>query len=132
MTMINAIKAVAALYWLDILVIAAFIGALAYLYRIGKTEAVKKIIFYLVVRAEQQLGSGTGPLKYAMVIAAVYEKLPLILRLVFTKEDIDRFIEEAVANLKAYLYSGDVNLLTYCEELNQDITKTLNEKNTVL
>lgn len=121
MTILTLLVTWLKLYWLDVAIVVLFLGFLAYLLKKGKVDLVKRIVYYLVVRAEQQLGSKTGPLKYAMVIAAVYDKLPVLLRLVFTKAEIDKFIDGAVQDLKKLLEAGDVNLLTYSEELGQEL-----------
>ena len=89
--------------------------ALTLLYRIGHKATVKKLILGLVVRAEKKLGSGTGELKYAEVVVELYERLPTILRWLFTEKDIDQFIEEAVAKLKDVLAKG-VTLTGYDDE----------------
>lgn len=97
-----------------IVVIIAIIGLLV-LYKLGKKDTVKKIVLALVVQAEKTLGSGTGELKYAMVIDAIYNKLPFILRFLFTKKEIDMFIEEAVIKMKEVLSKG-VTLTGYDDE----------------
>ena len=99
----------------SIIVVAIAIIGLLVLYRLGKKDTVKKIILALVVQAEKTLGSGTGELKYAMVIDAVYNKLPLILRFLFTKKEMDTFIEEAVSKMKDILSKG-VTLTGYDDE----------------
>jgi len=97
-----------------IVVVIAIIGLLV-LYKLGKKDTVKKIVLALVVQAEKTLGSGTGELKYAMVIDAMYNKLPFILRLLFTKKEMDTFIEEAVSKMKDILSKG-VTLTGYDDE----------------
>lgn len=90
----------------SIIVVVIFIVAMAILYKMNKKDLVKKIILALVVQAEKNLGSGTGALKYAEVLAKIYEKLPLVLRLLYSSGEIDQFIEEGVALLKKMLESG--------------------------
>lgn len=97
-----------------IVVVAAIVGLLV-LYKLGKKDTVKKIILTLVVQAEKTLGSGTGELKYAMVVDALYNKLPVILRFLFTKKELDTFIEEAVSKMKDILSKG-VTLTGYDDE----------------
>ena len=97
-----------------IVVVSAIIGLLV-LYKLGKKDTVKKIVLALVVQAEKTLGSGTGELKYAMVIDAIYNKLPFILRFLFTKKELDTFIEEAVSKMKELLSKG-VTLTGYDDE----------------
>ena len=90
----------------SILVILVMAIVFAFLYRTGHQAAVKKMILSLVVKAEKDLGSGTGTLKYALVIDAVYTKLPLLIQVLFTKSEIETFIEEAVTSLKSVLTTG--------------------------
>lgn len=97
-----------------IVVVIAIIGLMV-LYKLGKKDTVKKIVLALVVQAEKTLGSGTGELKYAMVIDAIYNKLPFILRFLFTKKELDTFIEEAVSKMKELLSKG-VTLTGYDDE----------------
>jgi hypothetical protein len=97
-----------------IVVVSAIIGLLV-LYKLGKKDTVKKIVLALVVQAEKTLGSGTGELKYAMVIDAIYNKLPFILRFLFNKKELDTFIEEAVSKMKELLSKG-VTLTGYDDE----------------
>lgn len=98
-----------------IVAVAVAVGLLV-LYKIGKKDTVKKIILALVVQAEKTLGSGTGELKYAMVIDAVYNKLPFIIRFLFNKKEIDTFIEDAVIRMKEVLSKG-ATLTGYDDEL---------------
>ena len=102
-------------YWSSILTVIFFLIGLLYLYRRGNIDIVKKIILSLVIQAEKTLGSRTGELKYAMVIERFYSSLPFIIKIVFSKKDIDNFIEEAVQFLKDYL-SEDRNLMSYDDE----------------
>lgn len=97
-----------------IVVVIAIIGLLV-LYKLGKKDTVKKIVLAMVVQAEKTLGSGTGELKYALVIDAIYNKLPFILRFSFTKKELDTFIEEAVSKMKELLSKG-VTLTGYDDE----------------
>lgn len=103
-------------YWLDCAVVVFTLLVLAVMIRNGRADTVKKIVLYLVVQAQKELGSGTGPLKYAIVIAALYERLPFVLRIVFTRTDIDNFINEAVTYLKNLLAEPGTNLLSADQE----------------
>lgn len=100
---------------LNILLVALFIGVLLFVYRSGKKDLVKEIVLSLVIQAEKTLGSGTGELKYAMVVERFHVALPRILKFLFTKQEIDTMIEEAVTYLKNYLSDGK-NLLGYGED----------------
>lgn len=102
-------------YWVDAIIILVAVVLLIVAYKAGHRNTVKKIILSLVVQAEKALGSGTGELKYAMVIEAVYNKLPAVMRFLFTPEEIDNMIEEGVDKLKEILASG-VTLDGYDDE----------------
>lgn len=102
-------------YWVDAIIILVATVLLIVAYKAGHRNTVKKIILSLVVQAEKTLGSGTGELKYAMVIEAVYNKLPTVMRFLFTPEEIDNMIEEGVDKLKEILASG-VTLDGYDDE----------------
>jgi hypothetical protein len=119
MTILTLLTEWLKIYWGDVLLIVAFLALCAYLLKRGKVETVKRMVYYFVVQAEKQLGSKTGPLKYAMVVAAVYDKLPRLLRFLYTQKDIDRFIDDAVQQLKEYLEKTGANLLAYSEEMKQ-------------
>lgn len=102
-------------YWVDAIIILVAVVLLIVAYKAGHRNTVKKIILSLVVQAEKALGSGTGELKYAMVIEAIYNKLPVVMRFLFTPEEIDNMIEEGVDKLKEILASG-VTLDGYDDE----------------
>ena len=95
---------------LNTVIIAMFVALLLILYKNNKKEVVKKIILALVVQAEKNLGSKTGDLKYAEVMKGLYGALPSIVRILFTEEDINNYIEDGVQKLKEMLNNGvDLN-----------------------
>ncbi|OLS02190.1 hypothetical protein [Tissierella creatinophila] len=99
----------------SILVVLLFIVGLLFLYKRNKKDFVRQVVLSLVVQAEKALGSGTGELKYAMVIEELYITLPTIVRLLITKKELDTLIENSVDYLKEYLNSGR-DLLGYEDE----------------
>lgn len=101
--------------WLDYTIWIALIMGILYLYKIGKKDLVSKIILSLVVQAEKVLGSGTGELKYAYVIEKIYAVLPVSIRGLFSKKEIDNMIEGSVKKLKNMLENGK-NLHSYTDE----------------
>jgi len=104
--MINFIKGFIMLNLLEVVgTVLVFLVAFV-LYKRGKTEFVRRIILALVTEAEKRYGTGTGELKYNHVVERVYEVLPWILRILFTKEQLDKMIEDAVEYLKRYLAEG--------------------------
>ncbi|SNS77291.1 hypothetical protein SAMN05446037_102056 [Anaerovirgula multivorans] len=76
------------------------------LYKKGKTDFVRKVVLALVTEAEKRYGNGTGDLKYNHVVERIYEVLPWILRVLYSKEQLDKMIEDAVEYLKRYLAEG--------------------------
>ena len=111
----NMIATFIANHWVSIVIVIAAIVILAILYKMGHTEIVKKIVLSLVVQAEKALGSGTGELKYAMVIKAIYNELPKIITLLYTPKELDKMIEDGVSKLKEMLAEG-ITLDGYDEE----------------
>lgn len=86
--------------WDSVILVIAFIAVLIFLYRHGRIEVVKKILFALVSRAEKEFGAGTGELKKAAVIEWVYEKLPKIATIFITPKEIERLIESVLEYAK--------------------------------
>ena len=105
-----------AAYWSDVLLVVVVAGVLSVLYKRGKKALVKDIIYSLVVKAEKELGSTTGSAKYSQVISCLYEKLPLILRLFYSKTELNKYIEDSVTWLKAKLKNPNITLLSYNQE----------------
>lgn len=100
----------------SIIVTILFVVGMLLLYKNNKKDIVKKILLSLVVQAEKALGSGTGELKYAWVVDNFYNKIPGIIKLLFTKKEIDTMIEQSVQKLKEILASG-VTLNSYDDEV---------------
>ena len=90
-------------YWSSIVVVVAFIVVCVILIKKGYSKYVKQILFYLVCKAEEEYGGGTGALKYAAVTSWLYEKLPAICKIFFTKKQVDMLIESAVTEMKEWL-----------------------------
>jgi len=103
-------------YWSDVLLIIVVAVILGILYKRGKKDLVKEIIYSLVVKAEKELGSTTGSAKYSQVISELYIKLPLILRLFFTQVELKKYIDDAVIWLKIKLQDPTITLLSYDQE----------------
>lgn len=103
-------------HWWDIAATFVFVAAVFLLLRNGKKKLVYAAVLDLVVRAEKELGSGTGVLKYNRVVSEIYKRLPFLVRILFTENDMDRMIEKAVTDLKKMLSSG-VNPV---EEINEE------------
>lgn len=113
--------------WDSVLVVVAFLALVVVLIKRGETKILKQILFNLVTQAEKQFGSGTGSLKYAAVADWIYQRIPAVLKLLFTSSDIEKMIEAALEeakkawganeNLKGYIDTPSVeSLLVGIEE----------------
>lgn len=113
--------------WDSVLVVVAFLAVVVVLIKHGETKILKQILFNLVTQAEKQFGSGTGSLKYAAVADWIYQRIPAVLKLLFTSSDIEKMIEDVLEeakkawganeNLKGYIEAPSVeNLLVGIEE----------------
>ena len=113
--------------WDRVLVVVAFLAVVVVLIKRGETKILKQILFNLVTQAEKQFGSGTGSLKYAAVADWIYQRIPAVLKLLFTSSDIEKMIEAALEeakkawganeNLKGYIDTPSVeSLLVGIEE----------------
>lgn len=113
--------------WDSVLVVVAFLALVVALIKRGETKILKQILFNLVTQAEKQFGSGTGSLKYAAVADWIYQRIPAVLKLLFTSSDIEKMIEAALEeakkawganeNLKGYIDTPSVeSLLVGSEE----------------
>ena len=86
--------------WDSVLVVVAFLALAVVLIKRGETKILKQILFNLVTQAEKQFGSGTGSLKYAAVADWIYQRIPAVLKLLFTSSDIEKMIEAALEEAK--------------------------------
>ena len=113
--------------WDSVLVVVAVLALVVALITRGETKILKQILFNLVTQAEKQFGSGTGSLKYAAVADWIYQRIPAVLKLLFTSSDIEKMIEAALEeakkawganeNLKGYIDTPSVeSLLVGIEE----------------
>lgn len=91
------------LNWENILVVIGFILLVIILIKKGLTNKVNTMALYLVAKAEEEFGGGTGLLKYAAVTTWIYDRLPSILKLLFTDSQIDKIIEGQLKKFKEYL-----------------------------
>lgn len=89
----------------SILVIVLLIILVLFLYLKGKKKLVAQIILSLVAQAEQTFGSGRGELKYAFVVERLYGILPGVVRVFFSRKEIDNLIEVSVEHLKLFFLS---------------------------
>ncbi|KAF5056732.1 hypothetical protein DSECCO2_364270 [anaerobic digester metagenome] len=98
--------------WDSVVVVVAFVAFLVVLIKRGQTKIMKQVLFNLVTQAEKQFGSGTGDLKYAAVSDWIYQRIPAILRLLFTEKDIAIMIEAVLQEAKKAWGKND-NIKSY-------------------
>lgn len=95
--------------WSGILTIAIVIIAIAYLLFLKKYSVLKQMILDLVREAEEEFGSGTGKLKRAYVINALYGLIPSCVKMFLTIGMIDKLIDEALITLNDFIDDGKLN-----------------------
>ena len=100
--------------WDSVLVVVAFLALVVVLIKRGETKILKQILFNLVTQAEKQFGSGTGSLKYAAVADWIYQRIPAVLKLLFTSSDIEKMIEAALEEAKL-AWGANENLRGYID-----------------
>lgn len=103
----------------SIIVAVVFLLIVAVLYFAAKgkyRKVAKQIMLSLVVAAEEKYGSGTGKIKFSYVVDRLYEKLPVIVQVVFSEKDIENMIEDAVAKMKEFLEDNTETSLTETEK----------------
>lgn len=100
--------------WDSVLVVVAFLAVVVVLIKRGETKILKQLLFNLVTQAEKQFGSGTGSLKYAAVADWIYQRIPAVLKLLFTSSDIEKMIEAALEEAKK-AWGANENLKGYIE-----------------
>jgi hypothetical protein len=93
--------------WDSVLVVIAAIVVVIVLVKRGETAFLKDILFRFVTKAEQEFGGGTGELKKAAVIELVYDKLPAVLRLIITRKDLDKMIDDVLLYAKTKWAAND-------------------------
>ncbi len=88
---------------IELVMLGLTIVILTTMIKLGGRKQVLEILFYLVVKAEQEFGSGTGELKFASVVTWLYSHIPTVYKFLFTKKEIDKMIEFSVQRMKEYL-----------------------------
>ena len=86
----------------NIAIVLVAIISLIWMWKKGYRKQVREILLILVIQAEKAWGSGTGAVKFS----EVYNKLPIIVTLLFTRNDIEQMINDAVEQMKKYIESN--------------------------
>lgn len=100
--------------WDSVLVVLAFLALIVVLVKRGETKALNKVLFGLVTQAEKQFGGGTGKLKLAAVSDWIYQRIPAVLKLLFSEKDIESMIETALDEAKK-AWGNNENIAAYIE-----------------
>ena len=82
---------------------ALFAAGCIFLLREGIAKRAKSILLALVAEAEEHFGAGTGEIKLSSVLGEFYARVPLLLQILFPKETVCAWVEEALARFKALL-----------------------------
>ena len=86
----------------NIAIVLIAIISLIWMWKKGYRKQVREILLILVIQAEKAWGRGTGAVK----LSEVYNKLPTIVTLLFTRNDIEQMINDAVEQMKRYIESN--------------------------
>lgn len=100
--------------WDSVLVVLTFLVLVVVLIKHGQTKILKKILFNLVTQAEKQFGGGTGSMKFAAVADWIYQRIPAVMKLLLTEQDIADMIEAVLEEAKKAWGAND-NLKGYIE-----------------
>ena len=84
------------------MIVIALIIVLIAMWKKGYKKQVKEILLVLVIQAERTWGSSTGAIKFSQV----YNKLPTIVTILFSKTEIESMINGAVEQMKNYIESN--------------------------
>ena len=86
--------------WDFILLIVVAVAAIIFAIFKGNKSVVMRMLYSLVTEAEQIYGAGTGSLKLAAVIDAIYPSLPAVIKLFITDETLVKWVETALETAK--------------------------------
>ncbi len=86
--------------WSFILLIVIAIAAMVFAVFKGNKSVVVDMLVALVTVAEKEYGGGTGVLKLASVIDAIYPKLPTIIKTFITSKMLKKWVEDALKMAK--------------------------------
>ena len=95
--------------WDSVLVLLTALVGFIHAGKASEMKALKDILFGLVTKAEAEYGSGTGALKRSAVFEWIYERMPGMMRLVITRRNIDKLLNEVLAHAKCE-WSNNPNL----------------------
>ena len=82
-----------------VLIVAAVVAIIFAIFK-GNKSVVMRMLYSLVTEAEQAYGSGTGALKLAAVIDAIYPRLPAVIKIFITDDMLVKWVETALAKAR--------------------------------
>lgn len=100
-----------------IAVLAIIVVAIICLIKQEKS-VIFKMLYAMVTEAEKKYGHGTGELKLASVISAVYDKLPAVIKTVLPVKVIEGWVEQALTEAKKK-WTANTNVATYIDPLKE-------------
>lgn len=107
----NAINYIVA-NWDFILLIVAAVAAILFAIFKGNKSVVMKMLYAMVTEAEKNMGGGTGSLKLASVIEAIYPKLPTVIKMFVTDTMLKKWVEDALVAAKD-AWAKNANIAQY-------------------
>lgn len=88
--------------WEFILTALLIIAAIIFLIVKDQKSIIYKMLYVLCDEAEKLYGSKTGKLKFAYVLERVYSALPSLIKLFIPYSTLEKWIEEALVELKEF------------------------------
>lgn len=107
------------LNWDSVVLVALVFAIIIYLIKTGQTKILKQIAVKLVTDAEGECGSDTGVIKLSEVVGKLYEKLPSVVRILFTEKQLVQITEKVLEEAKKKWETNE-NVSAYIE--NKKIT----------
>ena len=98
--------------WDSVLVVLVFAAVLVTLIAKKQYAVLDQIVFSLVTEAEKKYGGGTGAVKLASVIEQLYPKIPAVIRMFISVQQIEKLIERVLADAKER-WESNPNLSAY-------------------
>lgn len=88
--------------WGAILTVLAVVAVIIFLIVKDQKSIIYKMLYVLCDEAEKLYGSKTGKLKFAYVLERVYSVLPAVIKLFIPYSTLEKWIEEALVELKEF------------------------------
>ncbi len=85
--------------FINITILTLFFSFLIFIWKCGYKKQAHKALLIFVIQAEKAWGKGTGKIKFA----EVYSRLPILVKLLFSQDEISEMIESAVIFMKKQL-----------------------------